>query len=77
MTERWSSIAFITLKAVLDSITVSSTQTKAILKIASAIEDEARLLYFKESDNRNYSQTKEWLKTKITTDINVGYFIML
>ena len=62
--ERWSGIAFITLKAVLDSITVSSTQTKAVLKIASAIEDEARLLYFKESDNRNYSQTKEWLKTK-------------
>ena len=28
--ERWSSIAFITLKAVLDSITVSSTQTKAV-----------------------------------------------
>ena len=62
--ERWSSIALITLKAVLDSITVSSTQTKAVLKIASAIEDEARLLYFKESNNRNYSQTKEWLKTK-------------
>ena len=62
--ERWSGIAFITLKAVLDSITVSSTQTKAVLKIASAIEDEARLLYFKESDNKNYTQTKEWLKTK-------------
>mgnify|MGYP001196344398 FL=1 len=62
--ERWSGIAFITLKAVLDSITVSSTQTKAVLKIASAIEDEARLLYFKETDNRTYSQTKEWLKTK-------------
>ena len=62
--ERWSSIAFISLKAVLDSITVSSTQTKAVLKIASAIEDEARLLYFKESDNKNYTQTKEWLKTK-------------
>ena len=62
--ERWSSISFICLKAVLDSITVSSTQTKAVLKIASAIEDEARLLYFKESDNKTYSQTKEWLKTK-------------
>ena len=62
--ERWSGIAFITLKAVLDSITVSSTQTKALLKIASAIEDEARLLYFKESDNKNYTQTKEWLKSK-------------
>ena len=35
-----------------------------MLKIASAIEDEARLLYFKETDNRTYSQTKEWLKTK-------------
>ena len=62
--EKWSSVSFITLKAVLDSITVSSTQQKAILKIASAIEDEARLLYFKESDNKQYSQTKEWLKTK-------------
>ena len=38
--------------------------SKAVLKIASAIEDEARLLYFKESDNKNYTQTKEWLKTK-------------
>ena len=62
--ERWASISFITLKAVLDSITVSSTQTKAVLKIAGAIEDEARLLYFRESDNKTYSQTKEWLKTK-------------
>ena len=62
--ERWASISFITLKAVLDSITVSSTQTKAVLKIAGAIEDEARLLYFKECDNRTYSRTKEWLKTK-------------
>ena len=62
--DKWVSISFITLKAVLDSITVSSTQQKAILKIASAVEDEARLLYFKESDNKNYTQTKEWLKTK-------------
>jgi hypothetical protein len=62
--ERWSSVSFITLKAVLDSITVSSTQTKSVLKIASAIEDEARMLYFKESDNKTYSQTKEWLKSK-------------
>ena len=62
--ERWCSVSFITLKAVLDSITVSSTQTKAILKISSAIEDEARLLFFKESDNKTYSQTKEWLKSK-------------
>lgn len=62
--ERWSSISFITLKAVLDSITVSSTQTKSVLKIASAVEDEARLLYFRESDKKTYSQTKEWLKTK-------------
>jgi len=61
---KWDSISFITLKAVLDSITVSSTQQKAILKIASAVEDEARLLYFKESDNKQYTQTKEWLKTK-------------
>ena len=62
--DRWAGISFITLKAVLDSITVSSTQTKAVLKIAGAIEDEARLLYFKECDNRTYSRTKEWLKTK-------------
>ena len=62
--DRWSSISFITLKAVLDSITVSSTQTKSVLKIASAVEDEARLLYFRESDKRTYSQTKEWLKSK-------------
>ena len=61
---RCARISFITLKAVLDSITVSSTQTKAVLKIAGAIEDEARLLYFRESDNKTYSQTKEWLKTK-------------
>jgi len=60
--ERWSAISFITLKAVLDSITVSSTQTKAILKIAGAVEDEARLLYFNESDSKTYSRTKEWLK---------------
>ena len=62
--ERWASLSFIALKAVLDSITVSSTQTKAVLKIAGAVEDEARLLYFRESDNKTYSQTKEWLKTK-------------
>ena len=62
--ERWASLSFISLKAVLDSITVSSTQTKAVLKIAGAVEDEARLLYFRESDNKTYSQTKEWLKTK-------------
>ena len=64
ISDRWSSISFITLKAVLDSITVSSTQTKSVLKIASAVEDEARLLYFRESDKRTYSQTKEWLKSK-------------
>lgn len=62
--ERWSGVSFITLKAVLDSITVSSTQTKAVLKIASAIEDEARMLYFKESDNKTYSQTMQWLKAR-------------
>lgn len=61
--ERWSAISFITLKAILDSITVGSTQTKTILKISNSIEDEARLLYFKEQDSKTYSRTKEWLKS--------------
>ena len=60
--ERWNAISFITLKAVLDSITVGSTQTKSILKIANSVEDEARLGYFREQDTKTYKQTKEWLK---------------
>lgn len=59
--ERWDAIAFITLKSVLDSITVGSTQNKAVIKIAGAIEDEARLAYFKDTDKKTYQRTKEWL----------------
>ena len=59
--ERWDAIAFITLKSVLDSITVGSTQNKAVFKIANAIEDEARLAYFKDTDKKTYQRTKEWL----------------
>lgn len=62
--ERWSAISFMTLKSVLDSITVGSTQTKCVLKIAGSIEDEARLLYFKEIDSKTYSRTREWLRNK-------------
>lgn len=60
--ERWSAISFITLKSVLDSITIGSAQTKAILKIGGAIEDEARLGYFKDQNTKVYQLTKEWLK---------------
>lgn len=60
--DRWDGISFIVLKAVLDSITVGSTQNKSVIKIASAIEDEARLGYFKEQNSKQYNQTKEWLK---------------
>ena len=61
-TERWSSIAFICLKSVLDSITVGATQTKAILKIASAVEDEARLIYFEDQKQDVFRRTKIWLQ---------------
>jgi len=60
--DRWSTIAFITLKSVLDSITVGATQTKAILKIASAVEDEARLKYFEEQKKDVFRRTKMWLQ---------------
>ena len=60
--ERWNAVSFITLKSILDSITVGATQTKAILKISSSIEDEARLGYFKEQHTETYKQTREWLK---------------
>ena len=60
--DRWDGISFIVLKAVLDSITVGSTQNKSVIKISSAIEDEARLGYFKEQNSKQYNQTKEWLK---------------
>jgi len=62
--DRWSAISFITLKSVLDSITIGSTQAKAIIKISSSIEDEARGLYFKERDSKTYTQTVDWLKSK-------------
>ena len=60
--DRWDGISFIVLKSVLDSITVGSTQNKSVIKISTAVEDEARLGYFKEQDSKQYNQTKEWLK---------------
>lgn len=60
--ERWVAISFITLKSVLDSVTTGTLQTKAIVKIGGAIEDEARLLYFKDVNSKAYHRVKEWLK---------------
>ena len=61
---KWGAISLISLKAILDSITLGCTQTKATVKIGNSLEDEARLLYFQENDNKTYSKTKHYLKTK-------------
>ena len=61
---KWSSVSLIALKTVLDSITTGCTQTKASVKIGNSLEDEARLLFFKENDAKTYSRTRQWLKSK-------------
>ena len=61
---KWGAISLIALKAVLDSITLGCTQTKATVKIGNSLEDEARLLYFQENDNKTYSKTKHYLLSK-------------
>nr|ANO58088.1 RNA polymerase [uncultured Alphaproteobacteria bacterium] len=61
---KWDAISLIALKAVLDSITIGCTQTKATIKIGNSLEDESRLLFFKESDSKTYSKTKHYLKTR-------------
>ena len=61
---KWGAISLIALKAVLDSITLGCTQTKATVKIGNSLEDEARLLYFQENDNKTYSKTKHYLNSK-------------
>ena len=61
---KWDAVSLIALKAILDSITLGCTQTKATVKIGNSLEDEARLLYFHENDNKTYSKTKHYLKNK-------------
>ena len=61
---KWSNVSLIALKTVLDSITTGCTQTKASVKIGNSLEDEARLLFFKENDAKTYSRTRQWLKSK-------------
>ena len=63
-TSKWSGVSLIALKTVLDSITTGCTQTKASVKIGNSLEDEARLLFFKENDAKTYSRTRHWLKSK-------------
>jgi|TARA_B100001964_G_scaffold146318_1_gene161121 DNA-directed RNA polymerase len=62
--QKWSAVSLIALKVLLDSITQGSTQTKASIKIANSLEDEARLKYFQENDSKTYSKTRQWLKKK-------------
>ena len=62
--KKWGAISLIALKAILDSITLGCTQTKATIKIGNSLEDEARLLYFQENDNKTYSKTKHYLQSK-------------
>ena len=62
--KKWGAISLIALKAILDSITLGCTQTKATVKIGNSLEDEARLLYFQENDNKTYSKTKHYLQSK-------------
>lgn len=62
--KKWSAVSLIALKTILDSITIGCTQNKASIKIGNSLEDEARLLYFKETDNKTYSKTRHWLKSK-------------
>ena len=62
--EKWGAISLIALKAILDSITIGCTQTKATVKIGNSLEDEARLLYFQENDSKTYSKTRHFLKSK-------------
>ena len=62
--KKWSAVSLIALKVMLDSITIGCTQTKASVKIGNSLEDEARLLFFKENDSKTYSKTKHWLKKK-------------
>ena len=49
---KWGAVSLIALKAILDSITLGCTQTKATVKIGNSLEDEARLLYFQENDSK-------------------------
>lgn len=62
--KKWSAISLIALKTVLDTITTKCTQTKSSVKIGNSLEDEARLLYFKENASKTFSKTKFWLKSK-------------
>ena len=62
--DKWGAVSLIALKAILDSITRGSTQTKTTVKIGNSLEDEARLLFFQENDSKTYSATKHWLKNK-------------
>ena len=61
---KWGAVSLIALKAILDSITLGCTQTKATVKIGNSLEDEARLLYFQENDSKTYSKTKHYLLSK-------------
>ncbi len=61
---KWDAVSLISLKAILDSITLGSTQNKTVVKIGNSLEDETRLLFFKENDSKTYSKTKHYLRTK-------------
>ena len=61
---KWDAVSLIALKSILDSITLGCTQTKATVKIGNSLEDEARLLYFQDSDSKTYSKTRHYLKSK-------------
>jgi DNA-directed RNA polymerase len=61
---KWDAVSLIALKAILDSITLGCTQTKAMVKIGNSLEDEARLKLFQDNDSKTYSKTRHYLKSK-------------
>jgi len=61
---KWDAVSLISLKAILDSITLGCTQTKATVKIGNSLEDEARLKFFQDTDSKIYSKTRHYLKSK-------------
>jgi len=69
------SIAFITLKSVLNSITKRVTLTKAALDIGELIEDETRLRYFEKRDPKLYQQIHNKVKNKSSYDHKRTVFV--